>query len=130
MEAELANVEAPTICGEHYSEAIKALEEVIRLDSAEAPYHRLLGRACSTNPKLRAVAVEHFQKAIELDALDASSYWYLGELYEAMGKHGEAKKMFRRVLGLDKKYPGAREKLASGGGIFSELKSLFKREGS
>ncbi|TDI34638.1 MAG: hypothetical protein E2P02_29605, partial [Acidobacteria bacterium] len=68
----------------------------------------------------------HFQKAIELDALDASSYWYLGELYEDMGKNGEAKNMFRKVLGLDRKHLDARKKLASGG-IFSELKSLFTR---
>ena len=112
---------------EHYREAIEALEEAIRLDSAEAPYHRLLGRACSTHPQSRAVAVDHFQKAIALDALDASSYWHLGELYEDMGKNGEAKNMFRKVLGLDRKHSGARKKLASGGGIFSELKSLFTR---
>ncbi len=71
--------------------------------------------------------MEHFEKAIELDALDASSYWYLGELYEDMGKHGEAKNMFRHVLGLDRKHTGARKKLAARGGVFSGLRSLFKR---
>lgn len=112
----------------HYHEAISALEEVVRLDPDEAPYHRLLGRACAKNPRWRPNAVEHLQKAIELDAFDARSHWFLGELFEEMGNRSEAKKMYRQVLGLDPNHKGAQDKLASSGGVLAGLKSLFKRK--
>lgn len=109
-----------------FYEAIGALLEAVRLDDEQARYHRLLGRAYARNPKWRASAIEHFQRAIELDEYDEGTYLSLGEVYELDGREEDARRAFQRVLSLDPSHPRAREKLKKKS-VVSRLKSMFKR---
>ena len=111
----------------HYHEAIRALEEVICNDPAQAPYHRLLGRACATQPQIEVGRSGTFPKKPSSSTLSTPALigiWV--SCTKPWEKSGDAKNMFRQVLELDRKHQGARKKLASGG-FFSRLRSLLGR---
>lgn len=109
-----------------FYEAIGVLMEVVRLDGTQAPYHVLLARAYARNPKWRASAIEHFEKAVELDEYDEKTYYLLGLVYEEEGRVEEARAAFEHVLSLEPNHERARKKLQSKG-VVSRLKSIFKK---
>ena len=109
-----------------FYEAIGTLLEAVRLDGGEAPYHRLLGVAYARNPKWRSSAIEHLEKAVELDEYDEQTHYHLGELYEQEGREGEARAAFEKVLSLEPNHKRAHEKLQKKG-VVSRLKSMFKK---
>lgn len=86
------------------SEAIRALEESVRLDGDSrhaAETWLLLGRIRTTNPAWANRAIEALQAAARLDPRAAEPWVLMGEVYRRKGFHANAEGCFRRALELD-----------------------------
>lgn len=86
------------------SEAIRALEESVRLDGDgrhAAETWLLLGRLRTTNPAWANRAIEALQAAARLDPRTAEPWVLMGEVYRRKGFHANAQGCYRRALELD-----------------------------
>jgi tetratricopeptide (TPR) repeat protein len=76
-----------------------------------AKYHASLTTGLATLNHFRREAVEHLQKAIELDRWNPLAYLQLGELYEAMQLPWRAEPLYTKVLEIDPGHEVARQRL-------------------
>ena len=72
-----------------------------------------MATSLATLKHFRREAVEHFQKAIELDQWDPLAYLQLGELYETMQLPWRAGPLYSKVLDMDPDHVVARHRLAA-----------------
>src|ERR1700680_524383 len=78
----------------------------------EAKYHAALARSLSTIIAYRNEAIEHFQKAIELDPWNVDAYFQWAELYEEMQLPWRAGSLYSKILEINPEQPKARDRLA------------------
>lgn len=86
------------------SEAIRALEQALKLDSDSPGAYEtwmMLGRLRLTNPAWSTRAIEALQMASRLRPRTAEPWALMGELYHRKGFHANAQGCFRRALELD-----------------------------
>lgn len=123
------------------SEAIRALEQAIKLDAdSPAAYETwlLLGRLRLANPAWSTRAIEALQVASRLNPRAAEPWALMGELYHRKGFKANAQGCFRRALELDPSVavpagwaqedpvlPLSREGQA---GLMGKLRGMFGRE--
>ncbi len=96
---------------ENLAGAIVWLQKCVKLGPEVAKHHAMLAAALAKVAHHRREAVEHFQKAIELDQWNASAYVQLGELYEAMQLPWRAETLYSKVLEFDPEHAIARQRL-------------------
>lgn len=126
---------------ERSSEAIRALEQSLKLDgdSAEAfDVWMLLGRLRLSNPAWSTRAIEALQVASRLNPKAAEPWALMGELYHRKGFHANAQGCFRRALELDPsvavppgwslKEPVVSAQKEGQGGLMGKLKGMFGRD--
>jgi len=81
--------------------------------SPHEPKHRVSLASCLANvAHHRREAVEHFQKAIELDQWNTEAYLQCGELYEIMKLPWRAASLYSKILEFDPGHVLARQRLA------------------
>lgn len=81
--------------------------------SPNEPKHRVsLASALASVPHHRREAVEHFQKAIELDQWNTDAYLQCGELFEIMKLPWRAASLYSKILEFDPGHALARQRLA------------------
>jgi tetratricopeptide (TPR) repeat protein len=95
----------------NYGGAILWLRKAVELDPQSARCHALLGRSLSVVPAYRRDAIEHYEKALQLDSLNTAVYFYLGKLYEEMKLPWRASLCYERVLEIDPENANAQEEL-------------------
>ena len=78
----------------------------------EAKYHAALARSLSTVIAYRNEAIEHFQKAIELNPWNVDAYFQWAELYEEMQLPWRARPLYSKILEINPEQPKARNRLA------------------
>jgi curved DNA-binding protein CbpA len=101
-EADIKYRQGRTLCNqERYEEAIKVLEEAVRLKKNKAIYFLVLGKAKSKVPPFHKKAEEDFQKAIMLEPSNPECYVGLGTYYKGEGLSDKAKKQFKKALEVD-----------------------------
>ena len=93
--------------------AIFWFRKCVNLAPEVAKYHVSLATSLATLNHFRREAVEHFQKAIELDHWDPLAYLQLGELYETMQLPWRAGPLYSKVLEMDPGHVVARQRLAA-----------------
>jgi tetratricopeptide (TPR) repeat protein len=89
---------------ERTSEAIRALEQAIKLEGDSAGAYEswlLLGRLRVSNPAWSTRAIEALQVASRLNPRAAEPWALMGELYHRKGFKANAQGCFRRALELD-----------------------------
>jgi tetratricopeptide (TPR) repeat protein len=89
---------------ERTSEAIRALEQAIKLDGESPGAYEtwmLLGRLRLSNPAWSTRAIEALQVASRLNPRAAEPWALMGELYHRKGFRANAQGCFRRALDLD-----------------------------
>jgi curved DNA-binding protein CbpA len=114
---------------ERYDEALKLLEEAVRLKKNKGIYFLVLAKAKSKVPPFHKKAEEAFQKAIKLEPSNPEFYVELGTYYKEEGFFDKAKKQFKKVLEIDPENKIALEELGLTGkpkkkgltGIFKQL---------
>jgi tetratricopeptide (TPR) repeat protein len=92
--------------------AIFWFRKCVNLAPEIAKYHVSLATSLATLNHFRREAVEHFQKAIELDQWDPLAYLQLGELYETLQLPWRAGPLYSKVLEMDPGHGVARQSLA------------------
>jgi curved DNA-binding protein CbpA len=93
--------------------AIFWFRRCVSLAPEVAKYHASLAISLATLNHFRREAVEHFQRAIELDRWNPLTYLQLGELYEAMQLPWRAGPLYSKILEMDPLHDVARQRLAA-----------------
>jgi curved DNA-binding protein CbpA len=93
--------------------AIFWFRRCVSLAPEVAKYHASLAISLATLNHFRREAVEHFQRAIELDRWNPLTYLQLGELYEAMQLPWRAGPLYSKILEMDPIHDVARQRLAA-----------------
>ncbi len=75
-------------------------------------YHAMLARSLATLPQYHNGAIEHFQKAIDLDPWKEPVYLQFAELLEKMGLPSRARGVYSRLLDISPEHAKACERLA------------------
>jgi len=96
---------------ERYEEALKLLEEAVRLKKNKAIYFLVLAKAKSKVPPFHKKAEEHFQQAIKLEPSNPECYVGLGTYYKEEGLLDKAKKQFKKALEVDPEHQIALKEL-------------------
>jgi len=106
-------------CFRHAQECIRAgnfvgsipyLRKCVNISPNESKYHATLARSLGTLPTYRNEAINHFQKAIELDPWNQTSYLQCAELYEEMQVPELADNLYSKLLAINPVHTKARER--------------------
>jgi curved DNA-binding protein CbpA len=95
----------------NYGGSILWLRKAVDIEPQSMKCHALLGRALSAVPPYRREAIEHFQKAIELDPSNTTVQLQLAELYVEMKLPWRARRYYETILALDPENSKAGERL-------------------
>jgi len=87
------------------------LRKAVDIEPTSSKYRALLARSLSAVPVYRREAVEHFQKAIQIDPFNTTVHFLLAELYEKMKLPWQARALYQKVLEIDAENDKARERL-------------------
>ena len=98
--------------GENAEGAIFWMRKCVKIAPEVSKYRASLASSLAVVPHHRREAVEHFQKAIELDQWNTDAYLQLGELYEVMQLPWRAASLYSKILELDPGHALARQRLA------------------
>ena len=91
--------------------AILWLRKAAEVEPNSAKYHALLARALSAVAPLRREAIEHFEKAVEIDPWNTTLRFQLAALYEEMKLPWRARPHYQKVLEIDANNTKAQERL-------------------
>jgi tetratricopeptide (TPR) repeat protein len=94
----------------NFAGSISYLRKCVDMAPNEAKFHATLARSLGTLPQYRNEAIDHFQKAIELDPWDATSYLQCAELYEEMQLPLSADNLYSKLLEINPVHAKARER--------------------
>ncbi len=99
--------------GKNFAGSITWLHKCVEIAPGESKYHAMLARSLAAVPTYRPEAVQHYEKAIELDPWNTSAYFQLGELFETMKLPWRAAPLYKKILDIDPDHAKARERLAA-----------------
>lgn len=95
----------------NFSGSIHWLRRCVEIAPDVAQYHAILARGLAAEPENREEAIQHFEKAIELDARNTSVYFQFAELCEEMKLPSRAIRLYHKILEIDPEHSKARERL-------------------
>jgi tetratricopeptide (TPR) repeat protein len=96
----------------NFAGSILWLRKCVEIAPEVAKHHALLARSLAAVPQYRQEAVHHYEKAIELDPWNTSTYFQFGELYELMRLPWRAIPLYRKILDVDPEHNKALERLS------------------
>jgi curved DNA-binding protein CbpA len=89
------------------------LRKSVEAAPEHALYRAMLARSLGTIPQYRNEAIEHFQKAMELDPWRESIYTAFGELLEIMQLPGRARAIYSKLLEISPAHAKAVGRMAA-----------------
>lgn len=95
------------------NDALKALDNAVKLDSRNALYRLELGKLLGKNPRLREEAERQLLEANQLDPSLIEGYVALGELYARSNRVEEAIRAYREALNWEPGHLAATQALAA-----------------
>jgi curved DNA-binding protein CbpA len=109
---ECVKLAANALRDENREGAIFWMRKCVTISPDVAKYRVSLATSLAALPHHRREAVEHFQKAIELDQWNTDAYLQCGELYEVMQLPWRAASLYAKILEFDPGHVLARQRLA------------------
>jgi curved DNA-binding protein CbpA len=97
---------------ENYAGSIVWLRKCVELAPDEPRYRALLANSLATIPQYRNEAIQHYERAIELDPFNARLLHQFAELFEEMQLASRARQMYLKILEIEPNHARARERLA------------------
>jgi tetratricopeptide (TPR) repeat protein len=97
----------------NFAGSVVWLKKCVEAMPQNALYHATLARSLATLPQYHNDAIEHFQKAIELDPWKESVYLQFAELLEKMELPSRARNVYSRLLDVCPGHAKASERLAT-----------------
>lgn len=85
----------------NFAGSILWLRKCVEIAPDVAKYHAMLARSLAALPQYRQEAIGCFEKAIELDPWNTSTYFQFAELYELMRLPWRAVPLYRKILEID-----------------------------
>lgn len=95
----------------NFAGSIGWLRQCVEIAPDMAEYRALLARSLAALPQYRQEAIQHYEKAIELDAWNTSTYFQLAELYEVMRLPWRSVPLYQKILEIDPEHNKALERL-------------------
>ena len=95
----------------NYGGAILLFRQAVAIEPLSAKYQALLARSLARVSQYRREAVEHFEKAIEIDPTNITARFQFGQLYEEMGLPWRAQLQYQKIVEVDPEHGKARERL-------------------
>lgn len=89
------------------------LRKCLEAAPEQALYHAMLARSLGTLSQYRNEAIEHFQKAIDLDPWRESVYVQFAELLEKMQLSGRTRAVYSKLVEINPTHAKACERLAA-----------------
>jgi CheY-like chemotaxis protein/tetratricopeptide (TPR) repeat protein len=96
---------------QNYAGSITWLRKCVEIAPNDSKYRAMLARSLASVPQYRREAVEHFEKAIQLDPWNTSALFQFAELFEEMQLLWRARPLYVKVLDIDPEHTKARAKL-------------------
>ena len=96
---------------ENYAASILWLRKAVEIEPDSSKYHALLARSLAAVPQYRREAVDHFERAIELDSMNAWAHFHFARLYEDLNLPWRAHPHYEKVVELDSEHREASERL-------------------
>jgi hypothetical protein len=87
------------------------LRKAVEIEPESYKYHALLARALSSVVAFRREAIEHFEKALEIDPVNTIVRFQLAALHEEMNFPWRARPHYQRILEIDPANNKAQERL-------------------
>jgi curved DNA-binding protein CbpA/CheY-like chemotaxis protein len=97
---------------QNYAGSITWLRKCVEIAPSDSKYRAMLARSLAAVPQYRREAIEHFEKAIQLDPWNTSALFQFAELYEEMQLPWRARPLYQKIIDIDPEHTKAREKLA------------------
>ncbi len=97
----------------NFAGSIVWLRKCVEAAPEHPSYHAVLARSLATLPQYYNEAIEHFQKAIDLDPWKEPVYLHFGELLEKMGLSSRARGVYSRLLDVCPEHAKACKRLAT-----------------
>lgn len=91
--------------------SITWLRKCAEIAPDEPKYQSLLARSLATVASFRGEAIQHFERAVELDPLNVRTYLEFAKIYEDMELPWRARPLYAKVLEIDPANVKARAKL-------------------
>ena len=91
-----------------YAEAVELFRSAVYHGPADARYHAALGRALGRTPQGSREAIQHAEKAVELQPQQAAFHALLAELYHQQGLRIRARKVVDAALRLAPQDPNVK----------------------
>jgi tetratricopeptide (TPR) repeat protein len=95
----------------NFAGSIVWLRKCVHLAPSETKYHAMLARSLGTVAGYQNEAIEHFQKAIDLDPWNTTACLQFAQLYEGMQLPWRARPLYAKVLEINAEHTEARERL-------------------
>ncbi len=96
----------------NYAGSITWLRKCVEIAPGESKYRAMLARSLAAVPTYRQEAVQHYEKAVELDPFNTSAMFQFAELFEEMKLPWRAVLLLKKILDIDPDHAKARDKLA------------------
>jgi tetratricopeptide (TPR) repeat protein len=103
-----ANLAEMLIKQDRSEEALSYAQEATRIDPRSARNQYLVGKALSRAPDLHA-PLPYLLKATQLDPNYAEPHYLLGQLYQKLGRHGDAGREFAAFEEISKRTPHVKQ---------------------
>lgn len=97
---------------QNYAGSITWLRKCVEIAPNDSKYRAMLARSLAAVAQYRREAIEHFEKAIELDPWNTSALFQFAELFEEMQLPWRARPLYQKIVDIDPEHTKAREKLA------------------
>jgi curved DNA-binding protein CbpA len=98
--------------GGNFVGSVVWLRKCVTLAPDDARYHALLGRSLATVAQYRNEALQHFDKAIEIDPWNVRVYFQYAETCEEIELHSRARGLYAKILEIDPAHAKSLERLA------------------
>jgi CheY-like chemotaxis protein len=96
---------------QNYAGSITWLRKCVEIAPEDSKYRAMLARSLAAVPQYRKEAIEHFEKAIQLDPWNTSALFQFAELFEEMQLPWRARPLYVKVLDIDPEHTKARARL-------------------
>jgi len=96
----------------NFAGSVVWMRKCVALEPSVAKYRVLLAISLAGAGHHQHEAIEHFQKAIEIDPWNVPAYFHFGKLYEQMRLPWRARPLYSKILEIDPEHAGAKEHLA------------------
>ncbi len=95
----------------NYAGSITWLRKCVDIAPGESKYRAMLARSLAAIPTYRPEAIQHYEKAVELDPFNTSAMFQFAELFEEMKLPWRAIPLLKKILDIDPDHAKARDKL-------------------